>query len=55
MSDEQIKAYSANWIVKQKKQSYIPGVSGKALYLTLEQALPLLLLGVIKELDGTGK
>ncbi len=53
MNDEQKKAYSANWIVKLAKKSYIPDVNGKPLYLTMDEATPLLALGVITEVDKT--
>lgn len=51
MNDEQKKAYSANWIVKFEKKSYIHGVNAKPLYLTNEEATPLLALGAITEFD----
>ena len=51
MSDEQKKHYSANWIIKLAKKSYIPGINAKPLYLTKDKATPLLAFGVITELD----
>ena len=49
MNDEQKKTYSANWTIKLAKKSYVPGVNGKPLYLTKDEATPLLALGAVTE------
>jgi len=51
MNDEQKKAYSANWTIKFAKKSYVFGVNEKPLYLTKDEATPLLALGAIIEVD----
>jgi len=51
MNDEHKKAYSANWIIKFAKKSYVLGVNEKPLYLTKDEATPLLALGAITEID----
>lgn len=53
MNDEPQKAYSANWIVKLAKKSYIPGINAQPLYLTMDEAMPLLALGAIIEVDAS--
>lgn len=53
MNDEPKKNYSANWIIKLAKKSYIPSVNEKPLYLTLDEAIPLLSIGAITEVDET--
>jgi|GEM_PF-1973193 len=53
MCDEPKKAYSANWIIKFEDISYVPGINEKPLYLTEEEAAPLLALGAIAEIDNS--
>lgn len=53
MNDEQKKTYAANWIIKLANKSYVSGVNEKPLYLTKGEALPLLSIGAITELDVT--
>tara|TARA_R110001583_G_C5638949_1_gene407709 strand:+ start:545 stop:742 length:198 start_codon:yes stop_codon:yes gene_type:complete len=50
LNDEQKNAYSANWIVKLAKKSYISGVNEKLLYLTRDEVTPLLALGLLQKL-----
>ena len=51
MCDELKKPYSANWIIKWKGKSYVPGVNETPLLLTNDEAEPLLALNAITELS----
>jgi hypothetical protein len=51
MSDEQKKAYTANWIVKLNNKSYVAGINEKPLYLSKSEAKALLAIGAITVID----
>ena len=53
MNDEPKKNYSANWIIKLAKKTYIPSVNEKPLYLTIDEVMSLFSISVITEIDET--
>jgi hypothetical protein len=49
---EQKNPYTANWVIKKNNKHFVPGVNDKPLYLSKDEAEPLLDIGAIIKFEN---